>query len=130
VQTTTSGVKGAVAIAKAAKRTLDVPVDARLLQLPAGLLRKDGSPTHSTDSSPPGTAQRRASSYFGARVRVYSVFEAPGCTGTLLDPESLPRGPVSRGYMKDWDSHPWVQFPDGRIVAYPRELIEIENTEY
>jgi hypothetical protein len=127
VQNTASRVKGAGAIAEVAKRTLDVPVDARLLQLPAGLLRKDGLPTKSTDSSPPGTALRRASSSFGARVRVYSVFEAPGCTGTLLDPESLPRGPVSRGYMKDWDSHPFVRFDDGRVVAYPRELIEIEN---
>jgi hypothetical protein len=60
-------------------------------------------------------------------VRVYSVFEASGCTGTLLDPKTLPEGSISRGYVKVWDSHPFVRFDDGRVVAYPRELIEIEN---
>lgn len=125
MQTTTSRVKGAVASAKAAKRTLDEHVDARLLQLSGGLPETPCTQAKKAESRPPETAQRRASSCFGASVRVYSVFEVSGQPGILLDPRTLPSGSVRDSYLKVWDSHPFVKFPDGRVVAYPREQVEI-----
>jgi hypothetical protein len=60
-------------------------------------------------------------------VRVYSVFEASGQPGILLDPRTLPGGSVRDGYLKVSDTHPFVRFPDGRVVAYPREQIVIQG---
>jgi hypothetical protein len=127
VQNTISRVKGVVAPAETAKRTLDAPISARLLQLSGGLPETPCTQAKKAESRPPETAQRRASSYFGFSVRVYSVFEASGQSGILLDPRTLLNGSVSDGYLKVWDTHPFIRFPDGRVVAYPRELIEIDE---
>lgn len=123
MQTTLSRVKGGAK--RKATAALDEPQDARLLQIP-GAFKRRASTQAATPLNAPGTALRRASLFWGHRVAVKSLC-APEGYGTLLDPQALPVGPMRAGYHPTWDSHPFVQFSNGQVMAIPRELIDFIN---